>query len=474
MPGGARPAAGAPGGGPAPGNAGSSAPAVKCDWSEHTAPDGRKYYYNSVTKTSVWQKPKALADAEAEALAAKVIADCPWKEHKAPDGRFYYHNRAIGKSVWKVPEELAAARAEAARLRATISGAAAAPAAMTAAPAGAPGGGLAMGAAAAKAAAGGKPGAAAAAAAAPAAGGEFMYATKDEAKAAFKAMLTALQAPVEAKWDKIAARMEAARDPRFHALKSNGERASCYKDWVRDRMPPKPQETSPAHKQRPAVTHHACDAPLDQESANEPPVAPAILPGQLDRGHIFPRASRTVPSLSPRTPTTFHRPHLLCRPTLPRTRCRTPRYHPRTRLQHACSMHACITGIRLYALGSFHPHVTCHRRRGAPPPAHLSPARVAVQIADQKAASAKAAEEEAARRRDAFVTMLQSKAALLVGARYSKVEALFFQDPRFEALPEPQRQAVYSEWQAERRRAAEAEERANTELRVPPPPSPSC
>lgn len=29
-------------------------------WSEHKAPDGRTYYYNSVTKQSSWQKPDQL------------------------------------------------------------------------------------------------------------------------------------------------------------------------------------------------------------------------------------------------------------------------------------------------------------------------------------------------------------------------------------------------------------------------------
>lgn len=38
----------------------TSAPAIKPDWTEHTAPDGRKYYYNSKTKQSSWQKPAAL------------------------------------------------------------------------------------------------------------------------------------------------------------------------------------------------------------------------------------------------------------------------------------------------------------------------------------------------------------------------------------------------------------------------------
>lgn len=30
------------------------------DWTEHKAPDGRSYYYNSVTKQSSWEKPDEL------------------------------------------------------------------------------------------------------------------------------------------------------------------------------------------------------------------------------------------------------------------------------------------------------------------------------------------------------------------------------------------------------------------------------
>lgn len=174
---------------------------IKCEWTEHTAPDGRKYYYSAATRASVWQKPKAFADAELEAQAAKVIADCPWKEHTAPDGRSYFHNRSLSRSVWKIPEELAAAQAEAARLRAQINGAAATPAQSSAAAAGAK-------------------------------TSEFMYATPEEAKVAFKAMLSYVKAPQDSKWDKISTRIEAAGDPRFKALKTNGQRASCYKEWV--------------------------------------------------------------------------------------------------------------------------------------------------------------------------------------------------------------------------------------------------
>jgi hypothetical protein len=33
-------------------------------WSEHTSPDGTKYYYNKVTKKSQWEKPDELKTQE--------------------------------------------------------------------------------------------------------------------------------------------------------------------------------------------------------------------------------------------------------------------------------------------------------------------------------------------------------------------------------------------------------------------------
>ena len=35
-----------------------------CKWSEHTSPEGKKYYYNSETQESVWEKPQELKDWE--------------------------------------------------------------------------------------------------------------------------------------------------------------------------------------------------------------------------------------------------------------------------------------------------------------------------------------------------------------------------------------------------------------------------
>lgn len=37
-------------------------------WTEHRAPDGRLYYYNSKAGESVWEKPQALKDLESTFL----------------------------------------------------------------------------------------------------------------------------------------------------------------------------------------------------------------------------------------------------------------------------------------------------------------------------------------------------------------------------------------------------------------------
>lgn len=53
---------------PAAGPSASGAPASgapKSDWTEHTAPDGRKYFYNSRTKQSSWERPAELMSQQA-------------------------------------------------------------------------------------------------------------------------------------------------------------------------------------------------------------------------------------------------------------------------------------------------------------------------------------------------------------------------------------------------------------------------
>ena len=73
----------------------------KCPWSEHKAPDGRMYYYNSAAKESVWQKPPDLL-----LPAERELRLLPWKEHKSDSGRSYFYNSDTKKSTWDIPTEL--------------------------------------------------------------------------------------------------------------------------------------------------------------------------------------------------------------------------------------------------------------------------------------------------------------------------------------------------------------------------------
>ncbi|GAB2228280.1 hypothetical protein Droror1_Dr00010111 [Drosera rotundifolia] len=78
------------------------------DWQEHASSDGRRYYYNKVTRESSWDKPLELMTPleRADALSG-------WKEFTTEDGRKYYHNKATNQSKWTIPEELKVAREQA-------------------------------------------------------------------------------------------------------------------------------------------------------------------------------------------------------------------------------------------------------------------------------------------------------------------------------------------------------------------------
>lgn len=70
------------------------------EWTEHKAPDGRIYYYNSVTKQSLWEKPDEL-----KSPAEKLLSQCPWKEYRSDQGKVYYHNINTKESQWVAPPE---------------------------------------------------------------------------------------------------------------------------------------------------------------------------------------------------------------------------------------------------------------------------------------------------------------------------------------------------------------------------------
>ncbi|KAK8405465.1 hypothetical protein O3P69_001796 [Scylla paramamosain] len=73
----------------------------KSVWTEHKAPGGRVYYYNTVTRQSSWEKPDEL-----KTPAELLLSQCPWKEYKSESGKVYYHNVNTKESQWTIPKEL--------------------------------------------------------------------------------------------------------------------------------------------------------------------------------------------------------------------------------------------------------------------------------------------------------------------------------------------------------------------------------
>ncbi|VDO61164.1 unnamed protein product [Heligmosomoides polygyrus] len=122
-------------------------------WNEYTAPDGRKYYYNSITQENTWDKPQVLIDkegagmpldaivqaqAKAQAALAEYLAQAKnnvTQQHNPPqkkeekkdntrpisstpvsgtawcvvwtgDGKVFFYNPSTKTSVWERPPEM--------------------------------------------------------------------------------------------------------------------------------------------------------------------------------------------------------------------------------------------------------------------------------------------------------------------------------------------------------------------------------
>uniref|UniRef100_A0A7N1A3A1 Pre-mRNA-processing protein 40A n=2 Tax=Kalanchoe fedtschenkoi TaxID=63787 RepID=A0A7N1A3A1_KALFE len=86
----------------------TASPQSSSDWQEHTASDGRRYYYNRKTKQSSWEKPPELMTP-----TERADASTDWKEFSTPDGKKYYYNKVTKQSKWTIPEELQLAREKA-------------------------------------------------------------------------------------------------------------------------------------------------------------------------------------------------------------------------------------------------------------------------------------------------------------------------------------------------------------------------
>lgn len=75
------------------------------DWQEHTAGDGRRYFYNKRTNMSSWEKPLELMTPLEKADASTV-----WKEFTNAEGKKFYYNKETKQTEWTIPQELKLAR----------------------------------------------------------------------------------------------------------------------------------------------------------------------------------------------------------------------------------------------------------------------------------------------------------------------------------------------------------------------------
>ncbi|KAI9031946.1 hypothetical protein CLU79DRAFT_730816 [Phycomyces nitens] len=92
-----------PGGGspwqrPPPHQAGP--PTTGLVWKEHQTPEGKKYWFNTNTRQSTWEKPEELLSPEEKALMS-----CPWKEYTTPEGKKYYSHSQTKETTWQIPPE---------------------------------------------------------------------------------------------------------------------------------------------------------------------------------------------------------------------------------------------------------------------------------------------------------------------------------------------------------------------------------
>lgn len=88
------------------------------EWKEAQAPDGRTYYYNTITKATRWDKPEetngSATPAPPTGPASQLTPEhnaAGWADAKAPDGRTYYFNRNTNETSWSLPPLSQVARA---------------------------------------------------------------------------------------------------------------------------------------------------------------------------------------------------------------------------------------------------------------------------------------------------------------------------------------------------------------------------
>ena len=80
-------------------------------WAEYETPQGVKYYHNSKTQETTWERPKDMPPAPSDPVvpvksATKAAETGAWQELTTAEGRKYYYNTTTQERTWNRPVEM--------------------------------------------------------------------------------------------------------------------------------------------------------------------------------------------------------------------------------------------------------------------------------------------------------------------------------------------------------------------------------
>lgn len=71
------------------------------DWVQGTTDSGQKYYYDTTTGESQWEKPEGFQDKSLLSATDETKTVSAWVEATSPEGYTYYFNTETGESTWE-------------------------------------------------------------------------------------------------------------------------------------------------------------------------------------------------------------------------------------------------------------------------------------------------------------------------------------------------------------------------------------
>ncbi len=94
----------------------ADAAAKASPWIEYKTPEGKPYYFNPITRQTVWEKPAEMqrgsstsASSTSETSSSASTSAGHWVEYKTDDGKVYYHNTVTNVTSWTKPAEMTTA-----------------------------------------------------------------------------------------------------------------------------------------------------------------------------------------------------------------------------------------------------------------------------------------------------------------------------------------------------------------------------